>query len=57
MSSVRAPVTLTPKNSPGKPIRIAGVVAFLLGPDASYVQGQVIIADGGSNALLDPTRV
>ena len=36
---------------------IAGVVTFLLGPDASYIQGQVIIADGGSNALLDPTRV
>ncbi|MEE2679890.1 MAG: SDR family oxidoreductase [Myxococcota bacterium] len=40
----------------GSADEIAGVVAFLLGPDASYVQGQVIIADGGSNALLDPTR-
>ena len=46
-----------PMGRHGSADEIAGVVAFLLGPDASYVQGQVIIADGGSNALLDPTRV
>ena len=32
---------------------IAGVVAFLIGPDAGYITGQNILADGG---LLDATQ-
>ena len=32
---------------------IAGVVAFLIGPDAAYITGQNIVADGG---LLDATQ-
>ncbi len=32
---------------PGKPEEIAGVAAFLAGPDATYLTGQVITVDGG----------
>ena len=31
----------------GQPSEIAGVVAFLAGPDSTYVTGQVIVVDGG----------
>lgn len=31
---------------------IAAVVSFLLGPDASYVNGADILADGGLNTVL-----
>ena len=33
---------------------IAGAVYFLLGPDAGYVHGHVIFADGGAHALMAP---
>jgi NAD(P)-dependent dehydrogenase (short-subunit alcohol dehydrogenase family) len=33
---------------------IAGTVVFLLGPDAGYVHGHVLFADGGAHALMDP---
>lgn len=36
----------------GSPQQIAGAVAFLLGPDASFCCGSVLYADGGSDALL-----
>jgi 3-oxoacyl-[acyl-carrier protein] reductase len=36
-----------PLRRPGKPEEIAGVAAFLAGPDATYLTGQVITVDGG----------
>ena len=36
-----------PLRRAGKPEEIAGVAAFLAGPDATYITGQVITVDGG----------
>jgi len=36
-----------PLRRAGQPEEIAGVAAFLAGPDASYITGQVITVDGG----------
>jgi NAD(P)-dependent dehydrogenase (short-subunit alcohol dehydrogenase family) len=36
-----------PLRRAGQPSEIAGVAAFLAGPDSSYITGQVITADGG----------
>lgn len=37
----------TPVHRIAKPHEIASVVAFLLSPDASWIQGQTIVVDGG----------
>lgn len=41
----------TPLRRAGTPEEIAGVVAFLLGDDASYITGQIISADGGATVV------
>jgi len=38
---------ITPLGRLGTPEEIAGVTSFLLGPDASFVTGATIVADGG----------
>jgi len=43
-----------PVGRPGRPEEIAALVAFLLGPEARYVCGSVLLADGGSEAVLRP---
>ena len=39
------------------PAEMASVVGFLLGPDASYVHGQILFVDGGSDAVIRPDSV
>jgi 3-oxoacyl-[acyl-carrier protein] reductase len=36
-----------PLRRAGRPEEIAGVAAFLAGPDSTYITGQVITVDGG----------
>jgi NAD(P)-dependent dehydrogenase (short-subunit alcohol dehydrogenase family) len=38
------------------PSEIATVVAFLLGPGASYVHGSMVYIDGGNDAAMRPDR-
>jgi NAD(P)-dependent dehydrogenase (short-subunit alcohol dehydrogenase family) len=40
----------------GEPKEIAGIVRFLLGPDAGFVHGAVWYADGGADASVRPDR-
>lgn len=39
----------------GKPEEIAAAICFLAGPDSSYVVGQTLIVDGGTDVVLQPT--
>jgi NAD(P)-dependent dehydrogenase (short-subunit alcohol dehydrogenase family) len=41
-----------PLRRPGQPEEVAAVVAFLLGDDASFINGAVIPVDGGALAGL-----
>ncbi len=49
-SFVKAYSKKTPAGKMGSPADIAGVAAFLVGPAASYINGQVITVDGGWSA-------
>lgn len=42
---------ITPLGRLGAPEEIAGVTSFLLGPDASFVTGATIVADGGYSCV------
>ena len=44
-----------PLGRPAEAAEIAGVVAFLLGPDATYVHGSTVVVDGGAHVVDVPT--
>jgi len=46
-----------PLGHDAEPEEVARAAVFLLGPDACYVHGTVLVADGGSAAAVFPDRV
>jgi len=43
-----------PVGRPGRPEEIASLIEFLVGPDSTFFCGSIVLADGGSEALLRP---
>jgi len=46
-----------PVGRPGRADELAAFVAFLLGPEARFIVGSVLFADGGTDALLRPDAI
>lgn len=51
---VGKPIATNIVQRPAEPEEIAGVVAFLVGPDATFLSGECIVADGGQSIKLTP---
>lgn len=51
MNDMAARAATSPLRRAGRPAEIAGVVAFLLSDDASYMTGEVVSADGGASIV------
>ncbi len=54
MSKVLASIPIAQQRY-GKPTEIAEVICFLLSTKASYIVGQTVFVDGGTDAMIQPT--
>lgn len=45
---------MEPTGAPANPAEIAAIVSVLAGPEASFVNGQILMADGGKSLGLSP---
>lgn len=52
----KASLDLHPLGRLGEPEDIAGAIAYLLGPDADWITGQILGVDGGLSTLRPPVR-
>lgn len=51
-----AAASLIPMGRLGEPVDVAGAVAYLVGPDAGWVTGETLVADGGALLGVRGTR-
>ena len=51
-----AVTALVPQGRAGDPVEIANAIAWLLGPESSYVNGAELVIDGGTT-IVDPGTV
>jgi NAD(P)-dependent dehydrogenase (short-subunit alcohol dehydrogenase family) len=45
-----------PQRRPGQAVEVAGLLAYLLSPEAAFFCGSVVFMDGGTDAALRPDR-
>jgi NAD(P)-dependent dehydrogenase (short-subunit alcohol dehydrogenase family) len=46
-----------PSGVRGRPEEVAALISFLLSDASSLVVGTTIVVDGGTDAIINPTRV